>query len=87
MFDSSDDYDIVQKHVPIKKLPAFVLFKFDKQNKKEEFISEYSILQKEPTNLLEWLSYHIGMPIKKKEKSAEQLREEEEALKSRKEAE
>ena len=39
MFDNSDDYEIVQQYVPMKSLPAFVLFKFDKQNKKEEFIS------------------------------------------------
>jgi hypothetical protein len=34
MFDNSDDYDILQKYVPLKELPAFVLFKFDKNNKK-----------------------------------------------------
>lgn len=30
MFDSSDDYEIVQPYVPMKSLPAFILFKFDK---------------------------------------------------------
>lgn len=35
MFDSSDDYETIQKYVPLKNLPAFILFKFNKQNKKE----------------------------------------------------
>ena len=39
MFDSSDDYEIVQKYVPMKSLPAFVLFKFNKKEQKEQFIS------------------------------------------------
>ena len=34
MFDNSDDYDILQKYVSLKELPAFALFKFDKNNKK-----------------------------------------------------
>ena len=47
MFDSSDDYEIVQKYLPMKNLPAFALFKFDKKRQKEEFISEYVILKKD----------------------------------------
>lgn len=31
MFDSSDDYEIIQKYVPMKDLPAFALFKFNKK--------------------------------------------------------
>lgn len=34
MFDSSDDYEIVQKYMPMKYIPAFILFKFDKKGKK-----------------------------------------------------
>lgn len=41
MFDSSDDYEIVQKYVPMKDLPAFALFKLDKKNQTESFISSY----------------------------------------------
>jgi len=33
MFDNSDDYEIVQKYVVLKDLPAFAIFKFNpKQN-------------------------------------------------------
>ena len=31
MFDNSDDYEIVQKYVPLKDLPAFALFKYNKK--------------------------------------------------------
>lgn len=41
MFDSSDDYEVVQKYLPMKDLPAFALFKFNKKEQKEDFISSY----------------------------------------------
>lgn len=34
MFDNSDDYEIVQKYVPMKDLPAFTLFKYNKKTRK-----------------------------------------------------
>lgn len=34
MFDNSDDYEIVQKYVPMKDLPAFALFRYSKKTKK-----------------------------------------------------
>lgn len=30
MFDNSDDYDTVQKYVPMRDLPAFALFKYNR---------------------------------------------------------
>ena len=33
MFDNSDDYEIVQKYIPLKDTPAFGLFKFNKKKK------------------------------------------------------
>lgn len=41
MFDNSDDYEILQKYIPLKNLPAFGLFRLDKSKKAEEFISSY----------------------------------------------
>lgn len=41
MFDNSDDYEIIQKYVPLKDLPAFALFKLDKTKRSEEFVSVY----------------------------------------------
>ena len=67
MFDSSDDYEIVQKYVPLKDLPAFALFKFDKKGQKEEFISSYVVLKKDADNFMEWIATNIGVAIKKKE--------------------
>lgn len=46
MFDNSDDYDIINKYVPLKDLPAFVLFKYNGNTQNEKFISSYPILQK-----------------------------------------
>jgi hypothetical protein len=34
MFDNSDDYEIVQKYVPLKDLPAFAVFKYNKKEQK-----------------------------------------------------
>jgi hypothetical protein len=34
MFDNSDDYEIVQKYVPIKDLPAFAVFRYNKKLQK-----------------------------------------------------
>ena len=31
MFDNSDDYEIMQKYLPLKDLPAFTLFKYNKK--------------------------------------------------------
>jgi hypothetical protein len=41
LFDNSDDYENIQKYVPLKDLPAFALFKFNKNKRAEEFISAY----------------------------------------------
>jgi hypothetical protein len=41
MFDNSDDYEILQKYIPLKSLPAFALFRLSKSKKAEEFISAY----------------------------------------------
>ena len=41
MFDNSDDYEIVQKYVPLKDLPAFAVFKYNKKEQKQQFISSY----------------------------------------------
>jgi hypothetical protein len=46
MFDNSDDYDIVQEYIPMKDLPAFALFRYSGQKKKEVFIGAYPVLQK-----------------------------------------
>ena len=76
MFDSSDDYEVVQKYLPMKDLPAFALFKFNKKEQKEDFISSYVlccliqvVLQKDAKNFMEWIAMNIGVPIKKKENS------------------
>ena len=41
MFDNSDDYEIIEKYIPLKNLPAFALFKLNKAKRTEQFISEY----------------------------------------------
>jgi hypothetical protein len=41
MFDNSDDYEILQKYVTPKELPAFAVFKMSKSKREEEFISSY----------------------------------------------
>lgn len=41
MFDNSDDYELIQKYIPLKDLPAFALFKLNKTKRKEEFVSCY----------------------------------------------
>jgi hypothetical protein len=41
MFDNSDDYEVIQKHLPLKDLPAFALFKLNKSKRSEEFVSAY----------------------------------------------
>lgn len=41
MFDNSDDYEILQKYIPLKSLPAFALLRLNKSKKGEEFISSY----------------------------------------------
>lgn len=41
MFDNSDDYEIVQKYVPLKDLPAFAIFRYNKKDRKEQFIGSY----------------------------------------------
>jgi hypothetical protein len=41
MFDNSDDYELIQKYIPLKDLPAFALFKLNKLKRTEEFISCY----------------------------------------------
>lgn len=33
MFDNSDDYELLQKYVPLKDLPAFALFRLSKSKK------------------------------------------------------
>jgi hypothetical protein len=50
----------------MKNLPGFALFKLNKKQLKEQFISEYPILQSEPENFLEWLAHNIGVTLKKK---------------------
>lgn len=66
MFDSSDDYEVLHNYVPMKNLPGFALFKLNKKQLMEQFISEYPILQSEPENFLEWLAHNIGVTLKKK---------------------
>ena len=44
MFDNSDDYELIQKYIPLKNLPAFALFKLNKAKRAEEFISDYVIM-------------------------------------------
>ena len=66
MFDSSDDYEIIQKYVPMKNLPAFVLFNFDKKEQKEKFINEYVIFKKDQVDFIQWIAEELGIPIKKK---------------------
>ena len=34
MFDSSDDYEIIQKYIPMKNLPALGLYRFNKKEQK-----------------------------------------------------
>lgn len=46
MFDNSDDYDIVQKYVPMKDLPAFAVFKYDRKTQTEKLVNSYPVLQK-----------------------------------------
>ncbi len=41
MFDNSDDYEIVQKYVSLKELPAFAIFNYNKKERKEKFIASY----------------------------------------------
>jgi hypothetical protein len=41
MFDNSDDYEILQKYVTPKELPAFAVFRMDKSKREEEFVSSY----------------------------------------------
>lgn len=41
MFDNSDDYELLQKHVPLKDLPSFALFRLSKGQKTEQFVSQY----------------------------------------------
>ena len=41
MFDNSDDYELIQKYIPLKNLPAFALFQLNKNTKSEKFVSEY----------------------------------------------
>lgn len=66
MFDNSDDYEIIQKYVPLKDLPAFALFKLDKTKRSEEFVSVYKI-PAQGEIFLEWLATHIGIILKKKQ--------------------
>lgn len=74
MFDNSDDYEIVQKYVPLKDLPAFAVFKYNKKEQKEQFISSYvifrliqPILSNDDENCLEWMAKNVGVQLKKKE--------------------
>ncbi len=41
MFDNSDDYEIVQKYVTLKELPAFAVFRYSKKDKREQFVASY----------------------------------------------
>ena len=41
MFDNSDDYEIVQRHVPMNQVPAFALFDLDKKKQCENYMSHY----------------------------------------------
>jgi hypothetical protein len=43
MFDNSDDYEILQKYVTLKELPAFAVFRLSKSKQQEEFVSSYVI--------------------------------------------
>lgn len=48
MFDSSDDYEILHQYIPMKDLPAFAVFKLNKQELKEQYLNHYPVLQSEP---------------------------------------
>ena len=75
MFDSSDDYEIIQKYVPLKNVPAFVLFTFNKKNQSEQFIAEYSILKKDQIDFIQWIAPLVGVSIKKKDVQVEKKEE------------
>lgn len=55
MFDSADDYEILQKYVQIKDLPAFALFRFNKKDLNEKLVGVYPVISKEGKGFLEWL--------------------------------
>ena len=44
MFDNSNDYEIVQKYIPLSSVPAFALFKLDKKKQAEVFMASYVIV-------------------------------------------
>ena len=75
MFDNSDDYEIIEKYIPLKNLPAFALFKLNKAKRTEQFISEYVkliLIQKiscQGEIFLEWAAKNMGIVLKKKEGS------------------
>lgn len=56
MFDNSDDYEVIQKYIPLKNLPAFALFRLNKSKRAEEFISSY-VLQFLLRKFHQWEKY------------------------------
>jgi hypothetical protein len=75
MFDNSDDYELLQKYIPLKDLPAFALFRLNKSKKAEEFISSYVLfvfmqrISSQGDIFLEWAAKNMGIALKKKEGS------------------
>lgn len=41
MFDNADDYEVIQKYVPMGDVPAFALFSLDKKKQCEKYMSHY----------------------------------------------
>lgn len=66
MFDSSDDYEIVQQYVPLKDLPGFALFRLDCKLRKEYFMGSFLLGQTYEVNFLEWLARAANIPLKRK---------------------
>lgn len=71
MFDNSDDYDLLQVYAPMKTLPAFLLFRLNKTEMREEIVSHYSVVKSHPDSFIEWLAANVGVQIKKKAKPAD----------------
>ena len=73
MFDNSDDYEHIQKHIPLKDLPAFAIFKLNKSTKTEQLVSYFVIIlltQKvlgQGEIFLEWAAKSMGIVLKRRE--------------------
>lgn len=66
MFDNSDDYEHIQKHIPLKDLPAFAIFKLNKSTKTEQLVSYFKVLGQGEI-FLEWAAKSMGIVLKRRE--------------------